>query len=980
MRSRTVAMLLGGVTAILATLGGLTGLGVLHSGIAPVPARPHPSTTYSAAGESYQVCQEPGYLTSSWTYDSLKKGSRSYTVAQYKALRSYGDTLPPLPPYIAGEPPTTVAAVIYAPNASGVGAPGYGIPGTPVLFFFEGGSYGPIGFPSVSGDEFIGGSAPGFADPVFNDGGNAGGIWDSTSHYGFSGGQDTGTGTAGSTQLTVDAGGEQVNSWLTFASGKNYRIDAVSGKTLTLSSPLSVSEASAPFWYNSNNAANGGENQIAEVSQSARGGRRQLMVGGWSGHGASQPVVAGEEVVVGDANDAGTYVVSAVSGSQSGGYTLTLSTPLSVAVGAGTPVWYADQAGGVSVEYLDIGGDVHTTGGTLAAGPDWTIEHDYIHDGYAGGANYASTDAAGVAIAANSYDTIEYNCFQRMGEYALNGGGTGTVFDYNQVDETPYNPDLSGNGQTGCGKWWATTNNDVVDNAFTNEGRSVCIWFDNGNTGMLVQGNYFYDIAGRAVQNETGYNSEYIGNLFEDVSGGIYLNGSGGWDIPGSRYNNQVLVKGNTFYNAQEAINIWGASGRSCLNSGEAMANAESAAYCSGGFPQVPANQQYFSHYYDSTVGAVATVASNEACSSSSPCQTVPLSSGSPAIGDYIGFAGLGPDTCASASACGSYTNDPVETSATSQADVSTFTGSGTVAVSSTAGFPTSGQLLVSTSTGSLPAATGAVLSYGGTTSTGFTSVKLISGSGTLTGTVEAVQPYNVTKVTCPGGNCSGDVVASVSPPITADLAAGTAVYATGTCRYNVTTTATPSAPVAADGTSYYDGCMWEDRNISVTGNTFDVDPVQFDSAPTPEGAKAGWACTTGPGGNCADNAMGYQYPGEYAAPYNNVTLANAMMSDNSSGTSTGTSFPSRLDNLNSSASTLLGTGQYQATANAEAPYNDLWSANTYIGDWTFQAYTQAAGCPLDWTGSSLTWVGGGGGNACSGLSLSQWQQYWGQD
>ena len=176
---------------------------------------------------------------------------------------------------------------------------------------------------------------------------------------------------------------------------------------------------------------------------------------------------------------------------------------------------------------------------------------------------------------------------------------------------------------------------------------------------------------------------------------------------------------------------------------------------------------------------------------------------------------------------------------------------------------------------------------------------------------------------------------------------------------------------MAPDGTSYYDGCMWEDRNISVTGNTFDVDPAQFASAPTPEGVSSAWACTTGPTGNCADNAMGYQYPGEQAAPYNNVTLSNAMMSDSS--------LASPLDNLNATGSPTATGANGDQGPSGELPYNDLWSANTYIGDWTFQAYTQAADCPVSWTGSSLTWVGGGG-NACSGLSLSQWQEYWRQD
>lgn len=960
-----------GMAAIAATLGGLAGSGVFHSSV--VPVAPHPQATYNVPGEDYQICNEPGYLTSSWTYDALKKGTQSYTVAEYEALPGYGSSLPLLPPYIADEPPKTEAAIIYAPSRSGVGAPGYGIPATPALLFFEGGQYGSIGFPSVSGDLFIGGSAPGFPEPVFDDGGGAGGIWDSTSHYGFSGGQDTGSGTAGSKTVTVETGGEAVGSYLTFADGTNYHVTGVSGTTLTVEPRLTKKESDTLFWYNNNNSGNGGENQIAEISRGAAQGTERISIGGWFHSGVSQPVVPGESIVIGDTGAENlSYVVGSVTGSQAKGYTLTLGAPLATNISAGTPVWYQDQAGGVTVDYLDIGDDIHSTDGTLTAGPYWTIEHNDIHDGYAGGIRYAHRSATGIAVAASSYNNIEYNCFQRMGEYALNGGGTGSVFDYNQVNETPYQPDLSGNGQSGCGKWWGSTNNDIVDNAFTDEDYSACIWFDNGNTGMLVEGNYFYNIANRAVQNETGYNSEYLGNLFEDVSSGIYLNDSGGWDIPGSRYNDEILVRGNTFYNVQQAIDIWGASARSCLNSGESAPDGDSDPYCSGGFPQGLEYQQYFSHYQDSIVGGVATVANNEMCSSSSPCSAVALTGGVPAIDDYIGFAGEAPNTCTSSAPCGSYTNDPVETSATSQTNVATFTGSGTIDVTSATGFPTSGRLLADTSAGSLTGATGAVLSYKGTTSTSFTGVKLISGSGTLGGTVEAVQPYHVIAVYCRGGNCSAGAVAKISPPLTSDLVAGTAIFSTGTCPYYVTSTATPSSAVAPDGTSYYDGCMWEDRNISVTGNTFNVDPSQFDSTPAPEGGSA-WTCSTGPSGNCAQNVMGYQYPGENAAPYNTVALANAMMSDSS--------LPVPYKNLNASDSPLAVGKNGDVGHNADRPYDDLWSRNTYEGDWTFQAYTQAAGCPVNWTGRSLRWTGtGGGGNACSGLSLAQWQRYWGQD
>jgi len=187
------------------------------------------------------------------------------------------------------------------------------------------------------------------------------------------------------------------------------------------------------------------------------------------------------------------------------------------------------------------------------------------------------------------------------------------------------------------------------------------------------------------------------------------------------------------------------------------------------------------------------------------------------------------------------------------------------------------------------PGATGAFVSYTVDTTTSFSGVDLVPGWGALSGTVQAVQPYHVTAVSCAGG-----AAVSVSPAITTNLAAGTELYSTGTCAYYVSSAATPSSPTATNGTSYYDGCMWEDRNISVTANTFDVDPAQFDATPLPE-ESGDWTCTTGAAGNCAENAMGYQYPGGNAVPYTNPALANAMMSDSS--------LPAPYNNLNASGS-----------------------------------------------------------------------------
>jgi hypothetical protein len=900
------------------------------------------SAANTGTGRDYQICTDPQaraqYLTSPWTYHALASGSHSYTVAEYKALAGYGTTLPPLPSSIADQPSTTTAAWIFAPGATPSLA-AYELPLSPVLFFFEGGSYGKIDFQVAPGDVFIGGSAQGYPEPTFTNGrlSSQNDTWD------FVGGGSTLAAAAavGSKSVTIAAPIGGYIQTLTFPDGTSYDIASQPGNStsIPLASGLTAGESAGTAVWASQ------QKPLYRLTAAAPQGATTLKTGP-----GTVPLLAWEYLKVGAAGAALARVqVSAVSGSPATGYTVTLTQPLSAPAAASAPLYYAGPAGGVTVEYLDIGGGDGIETLWVQGASGWTIGHNDIHDNYAGGANYKTTNASGTAIIGADHSTIEYNCFQRLGEYALNGGGSGTQFNHNQVDQTPYQPDLSGNGQSGCGKWWGSINNDVIANAFTNEGYSICLWFDNGNTGMLVQGNYFYNIGSHAIMHETGFNSAFLGNDFEEVEAAIYLNDSGGWDIPGSRYNNQILIQGNTINNALTGVSIWGASARSCLNSGESLSGGDSSPYCAGGFPQMPPAQQYFSHYYNSITGALATVATSAACSPSSPCTTVTLSS-PPALADWIGFA------------------DPAKTTTSASTNVSTFTGAGTIVVASTAGFPASGKLIVDTSAGALPEATGAVVSYSGTTASAFTGVALVSGAGTLSGKIQAVQPYHVTEVSCPGGNCAGNAVVSVTPPITTSLPAAGPVYSTGTCRYYVTATATATAPTAANGTSYYDGCMWENRNISILGNTFTVDPVQFNATPAPQGGSA-WNCVTGT--NCAQNAMGYQYPGGNAAPYNDVTLANAMMS--------GPTLPAPLDNLNAPGSPLATGTNGDVGPNGAVPYGNVWSGNTYVGAWTFQAYTQAADCPINWTGTSFQWVNYSG-NACAGLSVGQWKTIWHQE
>ena len=117
------------------------------------------------------------------------------------------------------------------------------------------------------------------------------------------------------------------------------------------------------------------------------------------------------------------------------------------------------------------------------------------------------------------------------------------------------------------------------------------------------------------------------------------------------------------------------------------------------------------------------------------------------------------------------------------------------------------------------------------------------------------------------------------------------------------------------------------------------------------------------------------QFPGGNALPYNSTVLSNAMMSNGA--------FASPLSNLNGSGSPLVGSGSGQAApGNGELPYDTDFAGNTYVGTWAFQAFTQAAGCPVSWTGGTFSWVGSGG-NACGLLPLTgspSWESTWGQD
>jgi hypothetical protein len=912
-----------------------------HAKVSTQPAGTQPAG-YHVPGENYQICEEPArYLTSPWTYDALKSGSQSYTVARYEALRGYGRALPPLPSYIASESPATEAAVIYAPGSS-VKYPPYDFPNSPIIQFFEGGAYTGLALQSVSGDEFIGGSAPGYPEPAFNDGGAAGGINADNDTYGFSGAGSSllDPAAAGAKRIITAAAIPGNISYVTFIGGSTYAISAHSGTSITLSSPLRIAEArGSAVWANSNPP-------IAEVSTARVRGSTNVSL-----TSSLIPLVTHGDVVIG----ADTYQLSAVSGRQSG-YTARVAG-LDTAVSAGTPVYYDAPAGDVSVAYLNISHDLHTTTGTISTGSGWTIEHNNIHDGY-------GKPGQGVAFYDADQSTIEYNCFARMGDYAGGGSATGTIFDYNEVLETAYRPD-PGCGCSGGGKWWGTLNANIIDNAFVKDGvgsGQPAVWLDNGNTGTLIEGNYFYRDAGSAIVNETGYNMRVDDNLFLDDGwgnghgqssnndGAININSSGGFNIPGSRFEGSISVSSNSFIDDWEGINIWQSGQRSCDNSGEGW--PVDSSYCSGGFPTTATTaadgRYYFSHMGDSQNDGAITLAQSVPAGRS----TI-LVEDAEAVDDRVGFG------------------DPASTTTTDTTRVSLFAGSGTITVSRTTGFPNAGQLRVGTSAawgnggGSY---TGAILSYTGRTATTFTGVSLVRGSGELAGPVLEVQPYKVTAETCYANDCA----LTVSPPIARPETAGTEVSNAGTCQLYATSAALPSGPLAPDGYSYWDGCQWEARDISVTRNSFVFQPNLIAASTPPQGSATSTVCTASHSGGCGTNFMADQDSGE--APFDNQIGANALMSSSSftgcpSWDTKCTTNP--LANINALSS------PPGAAKNDEKPGNNIWSDNTYIGPWGWNAYLFGACSPLPADPATGHRMPSG---ACGLTDFSKWHSDWQQD
>jgi len=944
---------------------------------APAPTTTTTATsnaaTLTVAGQDYQICTGTGpqqYLTSSWTYDALSSGSATYTAAQYEALSGYGSDLPPLPAYLADQPSSTDVATVYAPGQS-IDLTSYNHPGNPELFFFEGGNYGSLSAQALSGDEYIGGSAPGYGEPVFNGGNSTGsgmGIQNSQDHYAFNGAGATlaSTAPAGATSITLTTAAQQYTSHVAFADPDGlhvYGVSRVSGDTVDLRARLRESENGGAFvWYDNGFAP------LGAVTTAAPAGSTTVSTGAMA-----FPVVPGEALGLGSSDaHVDLYYVSAVSGSQSGGYTLALATPLGWALPRNAPVYYVAPASGVSVEYLTLDQFAPADSAAISLGADNTIEHDLIENG-------GATPNTGTAIRDGADNetvrppegdvpgsTIEYNCIQDMANGGMFEFGNGSTFAYNEAMKAG---EVSGTVGGAGEKWWGTENSTILDNAFV-DNLEPPIWFDDGNTGYLVEGNYFYGCADRCINDETSFNGDITGNLFTDsgwdsygndpcgggeCAGVVNLDDSGAWPVPAnslttepaSNYNDELLVQGNVFDDDWQGVTIWGEGNRSCLVPGELQGTApyNNSPYCSGGYPN--GDLDFTNYDYPDNQSNDGSLQQGAA-----PGGTTIYMTSAPAVNDQLGFSGPGSS---------GYASD----STTDTTNVSTFTGSGVINAASdpiTEGFATPApscgttghapcpELMVATSKASYQGQmVGAVLSYSGITSTQFTGVDLVRGSGDLGGPsgdwISPVEPYTVTAVS----GSAPDYKVTINPGLSSSDAtlatAGAPVYNDGTCELYDTPAATPSGPLAPDGLSYFDGCIWENRNISVSGNTFDFDPTAIANGPNLWGNTTYQACDSSHADYCGTNFMAWYVMG----PSGSWVYANALMSQGSFNAP-------------------LSSAWESTSADGEPSWDDTWSNNTYIGPWQWYVY-----------GANASTCTPPSGDSCS-VDLSQWQSEWGQD
>ncbi|MDQ6944950.1 MAG: right-handed parallel beta-helix repeat-containing protein [Actinomycetota bacterium] len=228
----------------------------------------------------------------------------------------------------------------------------------------------------------------------------------------------------------------------------------------------------------------------------------------------------------------------------------------------------------VTFEYLQIKDYVSNVDADVMnvdGGANWTLKHDIIgpNSGIDANGNVVSYNAGGAGFGAGMNSVVQYNCFTKNGQYAVQaagcgagqpqipGGGckvTGIVIDHNEFDSNDYatlrensgartvgclhcgfdnfptpasarqyklpndcsvpgQPNGCNNGFSGGMKAWIWSGAQITNN-WVHDNHAVGLWADTINVGITYSGNYIANNWGEGIVYEVSYNAQITGNTF----------------------------------------------------------------------------------------------------------------------------------------------------------------------------------------------------------------------------------------------------------------------------------------------------------------------------------------------------------------------------------------------------------------------------------------------------------------------------------
>ena len=461
-----------------------------------------------------------------------------------------------------------------------------------------------------------------------------------------------------------------------------------------------------------------------------------------------------------------------------------------------------------------------------------------------------ATPGLGIAIGRRRPEHHRIQLPVQDGRLRANIGGTNDRFDYNEIYERTTIPIPGAAARAGANGGGRSTPTSSTTRSLTTapaKGSPVSGWTTatRGRSSQattspgLRLGDHRRDrlrpATSPATCSWTAAGEAATAACGSNCDGTVNLNSSGGFNVPGSRYQNSVLVSGNQFVNDWMA-SISGRPAPVVRELGRGLARDRRVVLL-GRLPQHRVGR--LGGRTVLLLALKATTASRQPRPSRRPRQ---------ASAAQHDDRGRGPRRSATRSASAI----PLEQRPPARPDVADLQGPGDHS-GQHGGFPASGQLRVGTSAawGRRRSYTGAILSYTGTPH-GFTGRHRWSAApARWPARSGRSSPIKVTAEKCYANDCDLDL----SPPLASPEAAGAGVSNAGTCQLYATSAALPSGPLAPDDVSYWDGCQWEAKDISVTGNNFVFQPsVIAGNGPLPGGGTT--TCTAAHADNCGTNFM----------------------------------------------------------------------------------------------------------------------------